>query len=179
MSPTHSTIAMLAGCIAIGSTAIVQARIYNSIEQVQNILFTKETFKKNPIVISDDLQQRIRSASGVRHPFKGDRIWRTSNGSWLIVDEVLGKHEMITYAVAVNPKGEILGIEILEYVESYGYEIQEASWRKQFIGKTSKHPIKLNQDIQNISGATLSAKHVTDGVKRVMALYELVLRTQP
>jgi hypothetical protein len=179
MNFTHSSIAMLSGCIAIGSPAIVQARIYASIEQVQALLFSKERFKKNPIVITDAIQEKIRSISGVRHPFRGDRIWKTSNGSWLIVDEVLGKHEMITYALAIDPEGEILGLEIMEYVESYGYEIKDASWRKQFVGKTSKQPIKLNQDIQNISGATLSAKHVTDGVKRVMALYELVLRMQP
>ena len=41
--------------------------------------------------------------------------------------------------------------------------------------KTRNDPVKLNQDIQNISGATLSAKHVTDGVKRVLAIYDLVL----
>jgi Na+-translocating ferredoxin:NAD+ oxidoreductase RnfG subunit len=85
---------------------------------------------------------------------------------------------MITYAVAINSKGEILGIEIMEYVESYGYEIKNKEWRKQFIGKTANHPIKLNQDIQNISGATLSAKHVTDGIKRVMAFYDLALKSQ-
>ncbi len=119
-----------------------------------------------------------RSISSVRHPFKGDKIWKTADGSWLIVDEVLGKHEMITYAVGINSKGEILGIEIMEYVESYGYEIQGDDWRRQFIGKTASHPIKLNQDIQNISGATLSAKHVTDGVKRVMALYDIALKSE-
>ena len=104
-----------------------------------------------------------------------DRIWSGSNGSWLIIDEVLGKHEMITYAVAMKPTGEIMGVEIMEYVESYGYEIQDHRWRQQFIGKTRNDPVKLNQDIQNISGATLSAKHVTDGVKRVLAIYDLVL----
>ena len=82
---------------------------------------------------------------------------------------------MITYAVALRPNGEILGVEIMEYVESYGYEIQDPRWRNQFVGKTRKDPIKLNQDVQNISGATLSAKHVTDGVNRVMAIYEMVL----
>jgi hypothetical protein len=37
-------------------------------------------------------------------------------------------------------------------------------------------PIKLNKDIQNIGGATLSCKHLTDGVKRVAVLYELALK---
>jgi Na+-transporting NADH:ubiquinone oxidoreductase subunit NqrC len=83
---------------------------------------------------------------------------------------------MITYAVALSPSGIILGIEILEYVESYGYEVAEPDWRKQFVGKTVSDPIKLNQDIQNIGGATLSCKHITDGVKRVTTLYDLALK---
>ena len=39
-------------------------------------------------------------------------------------------------------------------------------------------PIKLNQDIQNIGGATLSCKHLTDGVKRVAVLYDIALKNQ-
>jgi len=85
---------------------------------------------------------------------------------------------MIQYAVALSPSGTILGIEILEYVESYGYEVANPAWRKQFIGKQVNDPIKLNQDIQNIGGATLSCKHLTDGVKRVVMLYELALKEQ-
>ncbi|MEY4060284.1 MAG: hypothetical protein RL551_1542 [Pseudomonadota bacterium] len=85
---------------------------------------------------------------------------------------------MITYAVALNPSGAVTGIEILEYVESYGYEVAEEQWRKQFIGKTAVDPIKLNKDIQNIGGATLSCKHLTDGVKRVAVLYDIALKHQ-
>jgi Na+-translocating ferredoxin:NAD+ oxidoreductase RnfG subunit len=94
------------------------------------------------------------------------------------VDEVVGKHEMITYAVALSPSGAVTGIEILDYVESYGYEVAEVHWRNQFIGKTAADPIKLNKDIQNIGGATLSCKHLTDGVKRVAVLYDLALKSQ-
>ena len=118
----------------------------------------------------------MRAASSIRHAFQGERIWRAADGSWLVIDEVVGKHEMITYAVALSSTGAILGIEILEYVESYGYEVAEPQWRKQFVGKTANDPIKLNQDIQNIGGATLSCKHITDGVKRITVLYDVALK---
>ena len=157
---------------------IAQAKIYTSVEQVQKILFPNKQLSKTPIIITDDLQERMRQASSIRHPFQGDRIWKTADGSWLIVDEVVGKHEMITYAVGISPNGSVLGIEILEYVESYGYEVAEAQWRKQFIGKSAADTIKLNQDIQNIGGATLSCKHLTDGVKRVTVLFEAALKAK-
>lgn len=155
---------------------IAHAKIYVSAEQAQKILLPNKTLTKSPIIITDDLQEKMRSASSIRHPFQGERIWKTTDGSWLVIDEVVGKHEMITYAVALSPTGSILGVEILEYVESYGYEVAEPQWRKQFVGKTVNDPIKLNQDIQNIGGATLSSKHITDGVKRIVVLYDLALK---
>ena len=164
------------GLAMVSAPIIAHAKIYVSVEQAQKILFPNRVLSKNPIIITDDLQEKMRSASSIRHPFQGDRIWKSTDGGWLVIDEVVGKHEMITYAVAMNPNGSITGIEVLEYVESYGYEVAEAQWRKQFIGKTANDSIKLNQDIQNIGGATLSCKHLTDGVKRIIVLYDLALK---
>jgi len=166
------------GLAMLSAPIIAQAKIYVSAEQAQKILFPNKQLTKAPILVTDDLQERMRLASSIRYPFQGDRIWKVADGSWLIIDEVVGKHEMITYAVGIAPNGSVLGIEILEYVESYGYEVAEAHWRQQFTGKTVKDPIKLNQDIQNIGGATLSCKHLTDGVKRVLVLHDLALKAK-
>jgi len=169
----------IAGLTLLTAPIFVQAKIYISSEQAQQILFPKMRLTKQPIIITDDLQERMRVASSIRHPFQGDRIWRAPDGGWLVIDEVVGKHEMITYAVAISNIGSVIGIEVLEYVESYGYEVSEVQWRQQFIGKTVKDPIKLNQDIQNIGGATLSSKHLTDGVKRITVLHDLALKNIP
>ena len=169
----------IVGLTLLTAPIFVQAKIYISSEQAQQILFPKMMLTKQPIIITDDLQERMRVASSIRHPFQGDRIWRAPDGGWLVIDEVVGKHEMITYAVAISNIGSVIGIEVLEYVESYGYEVSEVQWRQQFIGKTVKDPIKLNQDIQNIGGATLSSKHLTDGVKRITVLHDLALKSIP
>src|SRR6266700_4437199 len=85
-------------------------------------------------------------------------IWRASNGAYFIVDRVVGKHEFITVAVGINANGTVKQIEIMDYRESYGYEVRDAAWRAQFVGKTASSPLQLNADIKNISGATLSSK---------------------
>lgn len=169
----------IAGLAMLSLPMVAEAKIYLSVDQAQKILMPNKQLSKMPIIITDDLQEKMRTASSIRHPFQGDRIWKANDGGWFIVDEVVGKHEMITYAVGLSPSGNITGIEILEYVESYGYEVAEAQWRKQFVGKNANDPIKLNQDIQNIGGATLSCKHISDGVKRVVVLYELALKHPP
>ena len=94
----------------------------------------------------------------------------------LFLDQVLGKHDLIDYAVGMDMEGRIVGVEILEYRESYGGEIHSEKWRAQFTGKTARHAIRLNRDISNLSGATISCRNVTEGVKRLTSAFELVVR---
>ena len=96
---------------------------------------------------------------------------------WLIVDRVIGKSELITYALALDAAGAVRSLEILDYRETHGSEVRIAAWRRQFIGKTAQEPVQLDHDIKNISGATLSSQHVTEGVHRLLQLYERALRS--
>jgi hypothetical protein len=106
---------------------------------------------------------------------EGGRAWRAEAGGKLIglfvVDHVIGKHLYIDYAVALEPGGRIRRVDILAYRESYGGEVRSPSWLGQFVGKTGGSALKVGSDIRNISGATLSSLHVTEGVKRIVATY--------
>jgi len=101
-----------------------------------------------------------------------------SAGGWFIVDQVIGKHEFIPFAVAIDADGSVKQIEILEYREAYGGQVKNPAWRAQFTGKRHGASLTLRKDIQNISGASLSSRHITDGVKRLLATYALVLAQQ-
>jgi hypothetical protein len=105
---------------------------------------------------------------------QADRIWRAETGGrtigFFIFDRVIGKHLYIDYAVALDPNGRIRQVDILQYRESYGGEIRSPSWLAQFVGKTSASLLQVGTDIRNISGATLSSHHVTEGVKRIMSI---------
>ena len=108
------------------------------------------------------------------------RAWAASRAGTVIghvmVDDVVGKHELITYAVGIGSDGVVRGVEILDYRETRGGEVRDPRWRAQFVGKHHGAPLALDDDIQNISGATLSCRHITDGVRRLLALYELALK---
>ena len=69
-----------------------------------------------------------------------------------------------------------LGRAVIAELTAHGYEVRNADWRAQFVGKNVSAPLKLSQDIKNISGATLSCRHITDGVKRILATYEIALK---
>jgi Na+-transporting NADH:ubiquinone oxidoreductase subunit NqrC len=104
------------------------------------------------------------------------KLWVAHPGGVLIVDQVIGKHDLIDYAVAIATDGAVVQIEILEYREHYGGQVRQPKWREQFRGKTARDPLKVGGDVYNITGATLSCRHVTEGVKRLLATFELVVR---
>ena len=74
----------------------------------------------------------------------------------------------------MNANGAVKQIEVMDYRENYGSAVRDETWRKQFTGKKPGAKLKLDDDIKNISGATLSCRHITDGVRRLLATYELV-----
>ncbi|MDQ9020339.1 FMN-binding protein [Acinetobacter sichuanensis] len=159
------------------SPIVAHSAVYLSAEQAQKLMFPNIALKKIPIHLSEDQLKSLKKSSGIFYPFKADQVYKSSDGGWLVIDQVLGKHEMITYAVALTAKGAVKQVEILEYNESYGGQVRDAAWRQQFVGKMLSSPVALNKDIKNISGATLSSKHVTDGVKRILQFHHLVLAT--
>lgn len=97
---------------------------------------------------------------------------------WLIVDQVIGKSEAITYALALDTAGAVISLEVLEYRESHGGEVRMPAWRRQFVGKTASDAAALGSEIKIISGATLSCRHLTEGVQRLLRLYQTVLKAQ-
>jgi len=155
---------------------VAHARIYVSVEQSQHDMFGTTALVSFSVALTSAQQDQMREASSVSLPFVGNRIWKATDGGWFVVDEVVGKHETITYAIGLNADGTVKRIEILEYKESYGYEVAEAKWLQQFVGKSQTAPLKLGKDIENIAGATLSSKHLSDGVKRVLVMHALVLK---
>jgi len=154
---------------------------YLTVPQAQQLLFAEaDRFVDAAVELSDDQRKAIEDKSGVRQRWKKQAVWRAEKAGqllgWFIVDEVVGKHEFITYAAGLTPDGKVRGIEILAYRETHGYQVRNPEWRHHFEGKTLADPFKLEHDIPNIAGATLSCKNVTNGVKRLLALQQVVLR---
>jgi|SRR5436190_3363114 len=172
---------MLSWLFVTLSTREALAERYLSLAEAQRVCFPQAgEFEAQTIRSTAEESKAIEQKSGAKVRDRESRIWLARKGTNLLgvlmLDHVLGKHEVIEYAVAVSPEGAVLQVEILEYREHYGGEIRNAKWREQFKGKTGASKLKLNEDIYNISGATISCRNVTDGVRRVLATFELVVR---
>lgn len=152
------------------------AAVYLTVEQAQQVIFPGQQFASIAWTLSEEERRSLKESHGLPVHALHQQVWRTDHGGYFFMDKVIGKHELITYAVGINPDGSIAQVEIMDYRESYGDEIRQKRWRRQFIGKTAASPLTLNEDVKNISGATLSCRHVTEGVKRIMRLYEYLFK---
>ncbi len=161
--------------VILSTSSACFATTYFTVEQAQKAMFPGASMAPSGVKLTAEQRKAIEKASDMRLR-KDPQVWRVSGGGWFVVDEVLGKHEFITFAVALSASGAVKQIEIMEYRESYGYEVRDAKWRGQFTGKTARDPLKLDADIKNISGATLSSRHVTEGVRRVLAVFDVALK---
>lgn len=149
---------------------------YLTVEQAQQTIFPGAAFTPAFVTLTDAQRSEIERRSGVSVRSREQRVWRVSSGAYFVVDEVIGKHEFITYAVGLDAGGRLHQIEIMEYRESYGYEIRNANWRRQFVGKQDGDALQLEVDIKNIGGATLSCRHIAEGVKRLLTFYQVALK---
>jgi len=152
---------------------------YMSVDEAKKSMFTAaDEFVPSNVELTDKMRDAIKDKSGVRVADKNLTLIKAYSKKkfigYLIVDKVVGKHEFITYAVSISPELAVSSVEILEYRETYGFEVRRAAWRDQFVGKNSKSELKLDKDIKNIAGATLSSRHVTDGVRRLLHTLEVI-----
>ncbi len=88
---------------------------------------------------------------------------------------ILGYGGPIELMVGVNMEGEVSGVEVLSQAETPGLGARiddpEENFLEQFKGKTIENRFKAKDDIDAISGATISSQAVTDGVKKALELF--------
>ncbi|MBT3353653.1 MAG: hypothetical protein HN402_01920 [Candidatus Scalindua sp.] len=91
---------------------------------------------------------------------------------YAIITEEIGKFHPYTFIVSADLNGKIDKIAILVYRESRGSEIAKKRFLYQFKGKSLKNKIRINRDIINISGATMSVVTMCKGVKKILAVID-------
>ena len=91
---------------------------------------------------------------------------------YALVTEERGKYRPITMMIGVDTTHRVAGVRILVYREPRGGEVSREYFLRQYRGRAVGDPIRLNRDIINISGATISVQSVNAGVRKTLALVD-------
>jgi len=118
--------------------------------------------------IESALHRTIRDTEyAVRKIHRKDAL----TGYAMVINEY-GKYRPITILVGIDTEFTVEGVRILVYRENRGGEVQRKRFLYQYRGKSPGDPIRINRDIINISGATISVRGVNAGVRRVLQIVE-------
>jgi len=126
-------------------------------------------------IIPSNIKSRVEKK--VRQRFYSDvvyifKISKTDSASSIgILDNVYGKSMPITFLVLFNKEGNISSTNVIKYREPYGGGVKIKSWNNQFKGKNSKSNYKIGEGIDSISGATISVRSLTKGIRKLTLLY--------
>ncbi len=163
------------GAAMLASSISASATQYATPEEAAKRCFPMATaFKEISAQLTPDQMRAVVTASGLPARSASWRLMQALDAEQVlgvvVFDGVVGKYELIDYAVGIAADGKVRHVEILNYRESHGYEVRLPAWRKQFVGKGADAKLRVGEDIANISGATLSTTNITDGVRRIVAV---------
>ena len=137
--------------------------VYQEPDAFINQVFDNAPPKPQVLWLNKELKAQIVDI--LDHKYKGLRVryWQQDldnkrRTAW-ILDEI-GKEKPITVGLVVNDQ-KIELVKVLVFRESRGWEVRHDFFTKQFEQAALKDNNRLDKNIDNISGATLSVRALT------------------
>ncbi|GKS57407.1 hypothetical protein YTPLAS18_09340 [Nitrospira sp.] len=156
---------------------MMHAEVYLTEEDALHLIFkNSDRIRTETIRLNPEQKHQIEERIGWKFPEQGFEIFIAQTGNridgYAVIQNTIGKHKPMTYMVAADAQGECLAVELLVFREARGSEVRTKRFNVQYEGKTVFDPIRINKDIINISGATMSVRSMSAGVKRVLVLID-------
>ena len=179
MVRTSSNRAVWMSASAVMAVAAVpaSAEVYlNEAQALAVILGEKAIVRREQKTLDETLRAKLERASNLRFPESTYTFFIAAQAGqaekYAIQVSEIGKSEPITFMVGMSPEGKVTEVVIMVFRENRGWEVKEKRFLNQFRGKTLHSTIRVDEDIINYTGATLSSKAVARGVKRALLLLD-------
>lgn len=110
-----------------------------------------------------------------RAPFDTPRLtyWEAARGDTLLGRAYLDTRPVrtmpATLLVAVGPDARVLAVCVLAFHEPMDY-LPPQRWLERLVGRSLSERLRAGDQVDGITGATLSARAFTDAVRRCLAL---------
>lgn len=153
------------------------AEVFMTEEEAVKVMLPKsQQVRKELLRLTQRQKDLIEQRIGWKFPEDSFEVYIGETGGkidgYAMVHNTIGKHKHMTYMVGVDALGSCTDVELLVFRESKGSEVARKRFNVQYEGKTVYDPIRINKDIINISGATMSVRSLSAGVKRVLVLID-------
>jgi transcriptional regulator of nitric oxide reductase len=166
--------------LSLGAAAGASAKVFASQNQALDEAFPTATRidRKTHVVGKRDLEKIKAITKDSNQPkvvvlhtaWKADELLGYAH---IDVHNVRTKPEAIL--IVLTPQGVVRSVRILAFHEPLDY-LPTERWYAQFSGKTRGDRLRVGGDVHGVVGATLSARAAADGVRRMLAYWEVLLR---
>ncbi len=156
---------------------MMHAEVFLTEEDALKLMLPQsERIRKETVRPTLEQKKTVEGRIGWRFPEESFEIYigETSGkvDGYALVQNTIGKHKPMTYMVGVDENGSVTNVELLVFREARGSEVRMKRFNAQYEGKTVQDPVRINKDIINISGATMSVRSLSAGVKRMLVLVD-------
>lgn len=156
---------------------MTHAEVFLTEDEALKLMFPKsDRIRKDVIRLTPEIKAQIEERIGWKFPEQDFEVHIAETGAridgYVVLQNTIGKHKPMTYMVGVDNQGQVSDVELLVFREARGSEVRTKRFNSQYEGKTVLDPVRINKDIINISGATMSVRSISAGVKRVLVLVD-------
>ena len=156
---------------------MAQEDVFLSVEEAVELMFPEsDQIRKELVQLTAEQKAAVQNRIGWNFPENVFEVYvgetKGKVDGYAVLQNTIGKHKHMTYVVGVDRRGQVFNVELLVFRESRGSEVGRKRFNYQYQGKDLGDPIRINRDIINISGATMSVRSMSAGVKRALVVVD-------
>jgi Na+-translocating ferredoxin:NAD+ oxidoreductase RnfG subunit len=155
--------------------------LISPIDAMKQSFGTNAKVVKKNILINSKQAKTIQTNAKTKLSSKIFRTFKATKGSEilgygvLINKKVRSKNAVVLYLI--SKESTLLGIEIIAFNEPMEY-IPSKKWISQFENVPTDKQLNVGREIPTITGATLSARSITDSSRLAFAFYNEMLKVK-
>jgi len=170
--------ALAVALVGVGSVA-AEAKVFLSRTEALELAFPDaDRVESATYVLSEGQATRIEELSKSPLDSKLVEIYTGFRGDAVAGYAVIDIHNVRTlpeaFLVVLTPAGTVQSLRVLAFHEPLDY-LPTERWYAQFDQKSLAAPLRVGGDVHGVVGATLSARATANGVRRVLALYQVLI----
>lgn len=162
--------------VFLTSSFTVSKRIEALIAKEIKSIFSIETFQKKNISLSNDISEKLPQK------ITDTNFYKIYNNQKLLgyyyFGQAFGKADYFDFIVIFDKNLIVSKVKVLVYREDHGGEVGSKRWLNQFSGKSKADNLIYQKDIAAISGATISAKSMTNEINKLLKTVQILHQKQ-
>ena len=160
--------------------AIAGAKAFYSKQEALALAFPNaEQVETKTVFLSDDQAHHVSTLAAAPVESKLATVYVGRKGEQVLgyafIETNVVRTLPETFLIVVSPTGSVQKLFVLAFYEPEEY-MPSARWLQQFDQKSLTPSLQIRQDIHGIAGATLSSRAITNGVRKALSLFHVVVQ---